>query len=389
MKIEDFFQKDIFDGEYAILTQKGTLNIKMSGFNKNDLDSYFLVSFTAAVSNRNLKKGPFYSGMGLSKELDIPILAIADPSVDMGINCGIGWYAGNHQIPNLSSIINEVIVSVSKKYSLTPLLIGGSAGGYASLVQASIIPIPAKILIWNPQTDLTKYIRKYLLDYLVSAYPNKFNVVEDIKSESLLLAFLRENIPFYSVIDQEIPSNVEVLFLQNFNDWHLISHTLPYFKKNIERLSNSAFKRGSVGLLLGNWGKEHATPPKGLIINIIKSILKGYNSVEIISDMSENEPFFQDEYFSLSYLKNFCISYKLIQGEGKKNIEVLINDKAPNSDVECAVYFLKGSERIKVTWYQRINLFEVPDDCDAIQIFIRNSVKEIEQKFFILNSPCI
>lgn len=89
-------------------------------------------------------------------EIDAPQLAIADSSLDSERTLGGGWYLGK-QGENFPCQILEVVKRIAIRYGLRRnIYVGGSLGGFASLLLATIDPGSTAIAI-SPQTNLEGY----------------------------------------------------------------------------------------------------------------------------------------------------------------------------------------------------------------------------------------
>src|SRR5690606_40243474 len=53
------------------------------------------IFFSGAISNRTTQLGPFFSGLGMTKRLGLPLIAIADPALDADRDLKLAWYLGD------------------------------------------------------------------------------------------------------------------------------------------------------------------------------------------------------------------------------------------------------------------------------------------------------
>ena len=120
--------KILSDGEYFFKTPKG-FSIKLLNFDQIDVSKSILVCFNAAISNRSDKTGPFYSGAGLSKELNLPTILIADHLVTENNNLSLGWYLGDGEKGVFQKIIASFLNELSNNLNRKLILLGGSGGG--------------------------------------------------------------------------------------------------------------------------------------------------------------------------------------------------------------------------------------------------------------------
>lgn len=388
ISFESFISSDMKDGQYACVVENGSLEIMLSGFDHSSNISYFMVGFNGAVSDREKKTPPFFSGLGLSNELQIPLLAISDPSLNMSDQCSIGWYAGNELIPNLPNIISELIVAVSERYNSIPILFGGSAGGYACLLQATLLPIQAKILVWNPQTNIYRYVYRFVLAYLKTAFPDTCVLAEQIE-DSKMLSFLQRHLPHYSLIGKPIKDSIDILYFQNDSDWHLQDHALPYFfQYSLLHDGNGVYRNNTTTLQIGNWGNGHIPPPKPVLLRTIELMRNGYSSLDISHELVKEFDVLKTQKYYLPSIKDAdknYLEYKCVRKDNRLCIEVSFNGQPIPKEVQCAIYFIHKQERVKIVWYQQSSTFDITSfnfDFDAIQIFIKDVFGNLKHKYF-------
>ena len=220
---------------------------------------HFLVGLTGAMGREGTSP-PYFSGSGIARELSKPFISISDPTFDKGLDCTIGWYAGNKDITNLPNILCQTIERIALKYSSIPIIFGGSGGGFAGLVLSLILKVEAKVLVWNPQTDISSYFENSVITYLNTAYPEEFLPVKEKiallnkeERKKILSRFLHRYVKYPSVIHGSVARFVDVIYLQNISDSHMQSHAKPYFnQKKFRRLTGISFKSDSVFMCIVN-----------------------------------------------------------------------------------------------------------------------------------------
>ena len=144
------------EGNHSFSNDGFPVDIYTSGL-KNSYQKKILVIFSGAISKRENKSAPFFSGKNIAKTLDLPLIAISDPTLALSKSLSLSWYAGNEYFKNISVVINNLLKNIQNKYDAELLLVGGSGGGFAVLDQLSLFREPSKkvkALIWNPQTNI-------------------------------------------------------------------------------------------------------------------------------------------------------------------------------------------------------------------------------------------
>lgn len=245
-----------------------------------------LVFFNGAVSNREDKTGPFFSGLNISNKLGLPSLSFSDPTVDNIRELNLAWYTGS-----LTSLdLRERIISIIKIFHCITnrniILLGGSGGGFAALSIADSLTCPALAIVWNPQTSISLYDKEAVSRYLKLALncPVETDVYQFLSEKNIVhdLCYFRNN------------NHSRILYLQNITDWHLKSHALPYANsQNYKIIRNNGHWQDNLSIYLGDFGTGHAAPTRDILDKIItlyagnlgSSIPDGYIASEEIDSM--------------------------------------------------------------------------------------------------------
>lgn len=195
-------------------------------------------------------KLPYLVGKGLSSGHSVSRLSISDPSLDFSAENTIGWFAGNISHPNLQDDIAALVTKVAEDYKASRIVfVGGSAGGFASLVLASYFP-ESIALVWNPQTDIFKYYRKFVDFYIDSCWQGQ---PELLRRHSVT-----------SVVGHTRDEGGEplVLYMQEPTDNHHVdSHMRPFLA--------AAPSPDNILVYNSHWGDGHVPPPKDLLHSVV------------------------------------------------------------------------------------------------------------------------
>lgn len=266
------------DGVHQLrLNDELTLDILVRGAPEDGTASV-PVFFNGNIPARAEKAGPFFSGANVGPSVSPVHLAISDPTVDRDPRVPLAWYTG-FDGTEVTETLLAALRAVFDAWYRELVLVGGSGGGFASLRYAALLDRPASALVWNPQTDILKYNRTFVDLYLESACEEgALDVTEGgewMESRSALCA--RHGID-QSVVDsrKHDPGRINrLLYLQNLNDWHLISHALPYIQSHgFQDLGTGSFVMGPDRVVqTGHWGAGHSPLPQTLLISALGEFL--------------------------------------------------------------------------------------------------------------------
>lgn len=236
-----------------------------------------VISFNGAVSNREKKKGPFFTFLGVAERLDIPVISFSDPSTMENEKLGLAWYAGNQNFLDLPQKLGNIINNYCESFGILPILVGGSGGGFAVLNISRYLNVDANLFVWNPQTDINKYYKRHVESYYRCAFP------EDAKLsiQDTISLIKKKNINFnFDVNFDRIFLKQNLLYLQNKSDQHYEIHALPFLKKNKFNIASENIQiRNNMYFLSPNWGDGHIEPPIYAVEYIVNELIKG-NSIE-------------------------------------------------------------------------------------------------------------
>jgi len=324
-------------------------------YKENNID-FFMVVFTAAVSAREKKQPPFFSGKSLSISQNIPLVSISDPTLMLDNDITLAWYAGNRYIPNLQFIISQIIDKISISINKKPFIIGGSGAGFSALVQSILLKSEAIICIWNPQTNIDAYLFEPVKKYYTVAFNKKS--IDDSDSDSLSLPMQFEfPTEYISKINfKDIKSNKQILYFQNISDWHMQKHCASFLTNlKLNRYFDSIFtdERGKIVFYFGNWGKGHVVPP----INLLKDVFK--------KAILSNNIFFSTVSFEQNKKKYGLLSSNLFLWQSEKkefpfyikydiqdlSVEITAYSYIDDSSINYAFYLLRNKKRIDLKWY--------------------------------------
>lgn len=260
--VKEFLEKESYeDADHRITVPRSLLDMRLVRKEAHTL----IIFFSGAMDRTKFGNPPFYTGNHILPHLSASRLLISDTIFNMDETISAGWYMGHREF-NLQKTLPEIINSIIEKHGYRKIIVvGGSAGGFASMFYARSIR-DSITLVWNPQTDLERYFRSQIENYLRVAFPGEEHIPKDYVNPSL--AELHKN----------TDENGTVLYMQNMPDKHHVEEHMNPFLKELgldppkERFSGTM--RPGFLLHLDEWGEGHAWPPRESLARVLESIAK-------------------------------------------------------------------------------------------------------------------
>jgi hypothetical protein len=332
-----------------------------------------LIGLSGAVANRQGKKAPFFSGLAMARTLDLPIVAVSDPTLNLDPDVPLCWYAGNHMAPRLPEQIAEVLELVAERHGAELLLFGGSGGGYAALTLATLLRCRAAVLVWNPQTDIADYVPEFVVQYIQAAFPAFAHEAKDVLgqprgSQARALSSLLGRAGVRNDLrSAELLSGVRVLYLQNQSDWHVRQHALPYFaNKSWRRVGHAAFARAdkeNLAAYIGNWGEGHAPPPKEMLGAVLARMAAGETSVDLAKALDgglDGRIAIASRFHWPGEPLRLKVEARALHEKGVVQAACEVLDEAPVESLTYAFYLVLDGQRCDMRWYERSRCIEFP-----------------------------
>ena len=230
-----------------------------------------LIFFSASVARTQKTVLPVFSGTGAIGKVNANILMIADPSLHLSDDLTLAWYSGNEN-NDLQGLLGNTLKIFSDYFGKNrTILYGGSSGGFASIYYSTYIPGSLPVAV-NPQTDISKYYKKFSVKYLTTCFPDIL-VDNDIEK-----GFLSTGID-YDVIPRFTQSYNKLIYLQNeSDDHHIKNHLEPFLRKqglkDINQKENVFPISERILLVKGKeWGEGHKPPPKKFIFYLLQLLI--------------------------------------------------------------------------------------------------------------------
>lgn len=248
------------DGVFYIPDNGLCSYVKVSGIEFLKRSSYILVGFSGAVSNKGLESGPFFSFLGVSKEIEVPLISFSDPSLMLSSSLTLGWHLGNRLIPDYKNKVSKFLDDLSLALDKKVILAGGSGGGFASLNISNLMEGKERVLafVWNPQVVISSYYKTAVDRYVDACWEEKD----------------RQYIEGYRV---KCNDSKAVFLMDGLDHMHIRSHLKKYLATQGKPVKiNGYYLYENSSVLIGDWGKGHTAPPKKLIVRQLKEVMKNW-----------------------------------------------------------------------------------------------------------------
>lgn len=237
-------------------------------------DQCVTVFFTGAMPSREGRTPPFFSGVNLGRAIGGRYICFSDPLVGAEESVSLGWYAGRSG-DHVQEAVAAVIAHVSRALNRQMLLVGGSGGGFAALEQTRRASAPVSAFVWNPQTDILRYLPAVAQRYLTTALGISDSQYSQMTDDDRRRAAQRAGIEL-SVIGRgtsAIDGGGRVLVLQNATDWHVADHMGPY----VDAADLTSTREGvwsdskqAQAWLVADLGDGHAVPPRATLESALR-----------------------------------------------------------------------------------------------------------------------
>ncbi len=183
-----------------------------------------LYVFSPGYLNRNEYSHPYFQRLKWFESIDASGIILTDPTLGIHKDIGIGWFQGDEKSyapVKIAKLIDVFLKKLNVERKKT-LFFGSSAGGFASLVLATILK-GSCCVVNNPQTNVLNFREPFVGDMLERCYQG---FTRD-KVEKIFLNRL-------SAADLMISSNhvPKCLYIQNISDAeHYTRHLVPFIEK--------------------------------------------------------------------------------------------------------------------------------------------------------------
>lgn len=248
------------------------------------------VVLSGAVSKREGRPGPFFSGIGLGMSLETPFVAISDPTLTVDRMLRLGWYAGRAG-EDLQGHLVTLLEDLQRRVGRPLLLAGGSGAGFACMLLGARLDVPASAMVWNPQTDLLDYDEGPVLDYLCVALGMDRARVTAMSRQERSAALAAGGVQHAVSGTTAAAGLTRLLYLQNAGDHHVIGHLAPFLERDGYQHEGGGRWRNSRGhlALVSNFSESHDPPPRPAMDRAMDLLLDPAMSVDRVVDLLQEE----------------------------------------------------------------------------------------------------
>jgi hypothetical protein len=230
-----------------------------------------ILSFHGQAPRNPDMKLPVFTGIDVARELDASFVAVSDPSLHLHPDLRLAWFAGCDGL-ELQKVLPTLLDKIIAAGGASDVIcFGGAGGGFASLYYSAGIP-NSIALVWNPQTDITRYNPPHVTEYGGAAF--------GLETHEAAVAQLGSHVDTDLTATYAGERDNKILYLQNNSDGHVVTHMQPFLASlgaDIAPLQKGAKVNGVVAdgvwLFLDNWGEGHVPPPVPALSALLDSIV--------------------------------------------------------------------------------------------------------------------
>ena len=246
--------------------------------------------FTAATTEREGTSGPYFTGLHIQLNPLAPMIAVADPLLAHDPDVRIGWYTGLPRT-GAQAIIAKALAHISAAVRRPLLAVGGSGGGFAAILYASLLSEPvitgsqiaarSGAFVWNPQVSITDYT--FVQPYLDVMFPENVGVHGTQAAKLLSASGVTHDL-------RELPLPRRLLYIQNqSDDDHIVNHAQPYreaypFRELGEGLYAASPKQL---MIVADYGDGHAPLPRPVMRLLLSTLKRGAPVPRNVKEMLE------------------------------------------------------------------------------------------------------
>ncbi|MEE1650731.1 hypothetical protein V1260_07985 [Brachybacterium sp. J144] len=273
------------------------IEILTGGSPFESIDEPVLVIFSGAISDRETKTPPFFSGSGLAASTGHAFIAISDPGIELSGQIAIAWYAGSAHHDTRSALI-ELLSPLSVRLGTDLWLVGGSAGGFSALAMGHALPGGPSVFTWNPQTDILEYSRRFVVDYLTTAFPVSAQELGGPDYKDVGREVLRRHGVVSSHLDS-LPSQGpgRLFYLQNATDVHFLDHCRPYLRsQGYTRYDRGVWRRDRDKVIwIADVAPGHTPPSRDQLVYLLHRLTHSADDVLTTVRHLDAADYFRDD----------------------------------------------------------------------------------------------
>lgn len=171
---------------------------------------------------------PYFQRVKWFEEFDAVAISLADPTLSLSGEVGIGWFIGNsniHFLKDCAAFLSKLLSHLGVKPEKT-LFFGSSAGGFSSIGMAACVPGSHAFAV-NPQTDIARFHSITELHRTFRACFSSGDILSISRKfkERLCLADLIYNLEYRPPM---------TIWQNIYDQYHYENHLIPFLAKMAE-----------------------------------------------------------------------------------------------------------------------------------------------------------
>lgn len=214
------------------------------------------------------------------------ILYIADPTLQLASDLQIGWYVGTTGADVIGRVSRLAERTREALGARRILFVGGSAGGFASLMASARVP-GSRALAFNPQVTISEYYDRFVNRFLNVALP-------DHSGFDAARAALPGRLSVLDAYPSTARMSNRALIVQNSGDTFHMERHLGHLATQLGLSAERALSEdGRVEFDVRYFGEGHAMPYRHVLTRYLDLTLERWDEERVIrsdADVPELEP---------------------------------------------------------------------------------------------------
>jgi pimeloyl-ACP methyl ester carboxylesterase len=226
---------------------------------------------------------PRFEWLGTLKSRREHVLYVADPTLELASDLQIGWYVGTAEVDETARLVRLVEALRTDLGVARVLFMGGSAGGFASLM-ASARVAGSRALAFNPQITISEYYPRFVNRLMQVSLP-EFASFDEAR------ASLPSRLSVLDVIPTTGKMTNRALIVQNSGDsFHMENH-LGHLAAQLEMpVARSVSPDNRMEFDVRYYGEGHSMPYRHVLTKYLDLTMERWSDERIIDsdDMFED-----------------------------------------------------------------------------------------------------
>jgi hypothetical protein len=210
--------------------------------------------------DRNKYDLPRFERRASFRKVTMPVLYVADPSLDRGPTIGLSWYVGTENVDPTAHIAQIAERTRAGLGCAATLFVGSSGGGFAALQMAAQVP-GSMALAFSPQVSVSRYWQSSQDRFMAALWPH-------IADQGATAIGRREDATLtYADGGRE----TYVWYVQNrFDEWHIKRHLTPFVEATGLPPAGGEANDGRWLLKWHDGRKGHGPPERGEFLEFVE-----------------------------------------------------------------------------------------------------------------------